>query len=214
MKEVSKLNQLLDLKFDKDKLKTKKIKEKGKDGIYRTKLLTYLSWANAWKEFIKVYPTATYCIKKNDNGLSAFGDDKMGFMAYTTVTVGELTHEMWLPILDFKNLTLVAPNIFDINKTVMRCLTKNLAMFGLGLYIYAGEDIPSDDVPKAAVKAAQAVITKVPITPEIMEKSLNYLTEGEYTLNQLIVNLKKKYLDPENCIKVLKNVGVLNNDQA
>lgn len=107
--------------------------------------LTYLSWAMAWKEFCKVYPNARYEIVKNENNLPYFKDDEVGYMVYTRVTVDELTHEMWLPVLDFKNKPMMKPNMFDINKTVMRCLTKNLAMFGLGLHVYTGEDLPSED---------------------------------------------------------------------
>lgn len=107
--------------------------------------LTYLSWAMAWKEFCKVYPNARYEIVKNENNLPYFKDDEVGYMVYTRVTVDELTHEMWLPVLDFKNKPMMKPNMFDINKTIMRCLTKNLAMFGLGLHVYTGEDLPSED---------------------------------------------------------------------
>lgn len=112
--------------------------------------LSYLSWANAWREFIKVYPDATYTIQKNPEGGCEFGNERTGYMVYTTVTVhdeiaGTLTHEMWLPVMDFKNKSMPNPTTFDINKAVMRCLTKNLAMFGLGLYIYAGEDLPEPD---------------------------------------------------------------------
>lgn len=107
--------------------------------------LTYLSWAMAWKEFCKVYPNARYEIVKNENNLPYFKDDEVGYMVYTRVTVDELTHEMWLPVLDFKNKPMMKPNMFDINKTVMRCLTKNLAMFGLGLHVYTGEDLPTED---------------------------------------------------------------------
>lgn len=113
---------------------------------------TYLSWALAWKEFIKIYPKAKYEIKKNDQGLPVFGSKELGYMSYTTVTVDDITHEMWLPVLDFRNKPLLTPNTFDINKTVMRCLTKNLAMFGLGLYIYAGEDLPVEQKQKLTLK--------------------------------------------------------------
>lgn len=106
--------------------------------------LTYLSWANAWKEFLKIYPDATYNILKDDNGNCHFGDNQNGYMVYTIVTADSITREMWLPVMDFKNKSMMQPTTFDINKAVMRCLTKNLAMFGLGLYIYAGEDLPED----------------------------------------------------------------------
>lgn len=104
--------------------------------------LTYLSWAWAWAEFIKVYPESTYKIHKNEDSIPVFGNEHMGYMVYTSVTVEDITHEMWLPVMDYRNKAIKNPDMFDINKTVMRCLTKNLAMFGLGLYIYAGEDLP------------------------------------------------------------------------
>ena len=66
-------------------------------------------------------------------------------MVYTAVTVDAVTHEMWLPVMDFKNKSMLQPTTFDINKAVMRRLTKNLAMFGLGLYIYSGEDLPETE---------------------------------------------------------------------
>ena len=121
--------------------------------------LTYLSWAWAWAEVKKVYPEATYEIIKFD-GIPYVFDPMTGYMVYTTVTINGITHEMWLPVMDgnnkamkaepyqvqtkYKTFTVNAATMFDINKAIMRCLTKNLAMFGLGLYIYAGEDLPED----------------------------------------------------------------------
>ena len=118
--------------------------------------LTYLSWCWAWAEFKKVYPDANYEVKKF-NGLPYVHDEKTGYMVYTSVTAEGLTYEMWLPVMDARNKTLKNAEMFDINKTIMRCLTKNLAMFGLGLYIYAGEDLPEEEqkAPKEAANAAQ-----------------------------------------------------------
>ena len=107
--------------------------------------LTYLSWAFAWAEFKKIYPEATYKINPFD-GTFCSGNEKMGYMVQTQVTADERTYEMWLPVMDMRNNTILQPKMTEINKTIMRCLTKNLAMFGLGLYIYAGEDIP--EMPK------------------------------------------------------------------
>ena len=108
--------------------------------------LTYLSWAWAWAEFKKIHPSAQYSIKKNENGMPYFADES-GAMVYTEVTADDLTYEMWLPVMDHRNKSLKGEAIdsFAVNKSVMRCLVKNLAMFGLGLYIYAGEDIPDTD---------------------------------------------------------------------
>jgi len=118
--------------------------------------LTYLSWAYAWAEFVKFYPEATYEIVKFDG--KPYYADNTGAMCYTRVTAGGITHEMWLPVMDGANKAMkIEPyeyttkygkksveafTMFDVNKTLMRCLVKNLAMFGLGLYIYAGEDLP------------------------------------------------------------------------
>lgn len=118
--------------------------------------LTYLSWCWAWAEFKKVYPDAIYEVKKFD-GIPYVHDTDTGYMVYTSVTAGGMTYEMWLPVMDTRNKAMKTADMFDINKTIMRCLTKNLAMFGLGLYIYAGEDLPEDaeKPPKEGTKAKQ-----------------------------------------------------------
>lgn len=123
--------------------------------------LKYLSWAWAWAEFKKRYPDATYEIWRDENGKPYTSDPDLGYMVYTSVTANGLTHTMWLPVMDNKNNAMknskyqiktkyktidVEPaTMFDVNKAIMRCLVKNLAMFGLGLYIYAGEDLPEDE---------------------------------------------------------------------
>lgn len=107
--------------------------------------LTYLSWAYAWKEFKKIYPDAEYKVNEFD-GAFCSGNEKMGYMVQTQVTAGGKSYEMWLPVMDMRNNTVLQPKMTEINKAIMRCLTKNLAMFGLGLYIYAGEDLP--ETPK------------------------------------------------------------------
>lgn len=109
--------------------------------------LTYLSWAFAWQEFKKVYPEAKYKIKKFGENQLPYVSDETGYMVFTEVEAEGVKHEMWLPVMDFKNKALKVgeASMFDVNKAIMRCLTKNLAMFGLGLYIYAGEDLPEAD---------------------------------------------------------------------
>lgn len=127
--------------------------------------LSYLSWSWAWSEVKKRYPNATYEIVKFENGLPYCYDPKTGYMVYTKVTIENVTHEMWLPVMDSHNeamldhsrvvktkyseYTVAACTMFDVNKTIMRCLTKNLAMFGLGLYIYSGEDLPEDETKES-----------------------------------------------------------------
>ena len=123
--------------------------------------LTYLSWAWAIGEITKQYPNLTYRIVKFENNLPYIYDEKTGYMVFTEVTIEGVTKEMWLPVMDSNNKAMLAHSyeystkygtktvekatMFDINKTIMRCLAKNLAMFGLGLYIYAGEDLPEEE---------------------------------------------------------------------
>ena len=115
------------------------------DKVEQKNGMNYLSWSFAWSEFCKVYPNATYKVLKDQNMNCAFGNEKQGYMVYTEVNNGfGLIHEMWLPVMDFKNKSMLNPSTFDINKAVMRCLVKNLAVFGLGLYIYSGSDLPEN----------------------------------------------------------------------
>lgn len=125
--------------------------------------LSYLSWPYAWAEVKKFFPNATYKIKLfGEKSLPYVYDENTGYMVFTSVTIDDITHEMWLPVMDGanktmksvkytydtkyrKNIPVEAATMFDINKTIMRCLVKNLSMFGLGLYIYAGEDIPESE---------------------------------------------------------------------
>ena len=108
--------------------------------------LTYLSWAWAWAEFKKAYPDATYSIYTDPTTRMPYMyDQNTGYMCMTSVTAEGITHDMWLPVMDNRNRAMMTCTMFDVNKTLMRCLTKNLAMFGLGLYIYAGEDLPEEE---------------------------------------------------------------------
>lgn len=160
--------------------------------------LTYLSWAWAWAEFKKVCPDATYEVMKFD-GKPFVYDEALGYMVYTTVTVEGLTHEMWLPVMDSSNKSMKATpytysdrygkerqvqaaTMFDINKTIMRCLTKNLAMFGLGLYIYAGEDLP--EVPN-----------NYPARDEMLKEIGRKYPEGSENLAALLKTFNVKALE-------------------
>lgn len=131
--------------------------------------LSYLSWAWAWDVFKQHCPDATYTIRDFD-GFLCTGNQELGYMVHTTVTAGDESHSMWLPVMDFKNKAIKSPDTFDINKTVMRCLVKNLAMFGLGLHIYAGEDLPeSEDAPKQASKTTSKQTPKETAKPASKE---------------------------------------------
>ena len=141
--------------------------------------LTYLSWTWAWAEVKKRYPDAHYEIMMHD-GLPYVYDENTGYMVFTTVTIDGISHMMWLPVMDGANKamkskpytystkysgekTVEAATMFDVNKTIMRCLVKNLAMFGLGLYIYAGEDLPETEAEeqKTAQEGAKKKLEKI-----------------------------------------------------
>ena len=108
--------------------------------------LTYLSWAWAWGEVKKVYPTANYIIYENEFGWNYFTDGKTCWVK-TGVIVEGLEHIEYLPVMDFRNKSIPVENVtsFDVNKAIQRSLTKALARHGLGLYIYAGEDLPEEE---------------------------------------------------------------------
>lgn len=182
--------------------------------------LTYLSWAWAWAEVKKLYPNAVYEVKKFD-GKPWLYDRELGYMVMTEMTIEGLTHEMWLPVMDNSNKAMKdhsytvktrygetevkQATMFDINTAIMRCLVKNIAMFGLGLYIYAGEDLPQEE--KKEEKPQLASKPKIEVIRNICErnnvdtdnwlKSVNRtwdtLTEGEAT--KMLVSLKKKFGD-------------------
>lgn len=109
--------------------------------------LSYLSWAWAWGELKKVYPDAQYIIYENKDGWNYFTDGKTGWVK-TGVKVNNIEHIEYLPIMDYKNKSIVADAItsFDVNKAIQRSLTKAVARHGLGLYIYAGEDLPEQTI--------------------------------------------------------------------
>ena len=166
--------------------------------------LTYLSWVWAWGEFKKQCPKADYEIIKQENGLPYVFDSNTGYMVFTKATDGIEWKEMWLPVMDGNNKAMlnrpyrykvkeyhegkftgnyiekeVLPaTMFDINKTIMRCLVKNLAMFGLGIYIYAGEDLP-EGYEISVEEAEKVVLTfgkyKGMTLKEIKEKDEKYL---------------------------------------
>ena len=122
--------------------------------------LTYLSWAWAWAELKKRHPDATYTIYENAEGLFYHHDNKTAWVK-TGVTVNGIEHIEYLPVMDYKNNSITLDRITstDVNKTIQRSLTKAVARHGLGLYIYAGEDLPDDG--KATEKATDVKHMKI-----------------------------------------------------
>lgn len=159
------------------------------DKIEKKQGLSYLTWSYAWAEIKKIDSNANYLIHENAEG-NAFFESKFGIDCKVSVTLNGVTHTMRLPVMDganksmkaeaykyttkFGEKSVEAASAFDINKTIMRCLVKAIAMHGLGLYIYAGEDLPettNNDVKteiKTDVKSVkEEVITPVEVKTEV-----------------------------------------------
>lgn len=143
------------------------------DKVEKKDGLSYLTWSEAWKAFKEVYPSATFRVITNpDTKLPYFVDPQIGIMVFVEVTADDLTQQCFLPVLnssmkpmrleaynytvyDKQNKrqiekTCEAANMFDINKTIMRALVKCCSLYGLGLKLYQGEDIPCDNQDDAA----------------------------------------------------------------
>lgn len=183
--------------------------------------LTYLSWAWAWAEVKKAFPSAKYTVYENDNGWNYFTDGKTCWVK-TGVEIEGIEHIEYLPVMDFKNKSIPVETVtsFDVNKAIQRSLTKACARHGLGLYIYAGEDLPEDEAETqktAAEKAreeAKAVAQKQMET--ISEEQIEFLKQlfhtnginvdtvfSLYNVNSLEEITNKKY---ENIQKNIENI--------
>lgn len=173
--------------------------------------LTYLSWAWAWGEVKKLYPDATYTIYENTlpSGyvVNYFTDGNTSYVK-TGVTINNLEHIEELPVMDYRNKSILLENMtsFDVNKTIQRSLTKALARHGLGLYIYAGEDLPEEEkdneldkvIDKTKVQALNKSIENAGIKDEVVELILSqygYTSTSEIKVKdyqQIIKDFKSK----------------------
>lgn len=149
--------------------------------------LTYLSWAWAWAELKKRHPDAFYTVYENRDGWNYFHDGGTAWVK-TGVTVCGIEHIEYLPIMDYKNKSIPLGSItsFDVNKAIQRSLTKAVARHGLGLYIYAGEDLPDEaDGQAEPVKKAPAKKTaKAEPKAEAQAPEINYRAELKKFITQ------------------------------
>jgi hypothetical protein len=176
--------------------------------------LSYVSWPFAWAELKKLHPDAIYTIYENADGWNYHTDGKTAWVK-TGVTVNGIEHIEYLPVMDFRNNSIPADKVTstDVNKTIQRSLTKAVARHGLGLYIYAGEDLPEDlrseeekkfdkkverdkasKISKADQEILKGVCEKKGLkVDEVFNKPLAELTGEEYVVAlQKLNNLGKK----------------------
>jgi hypothetical protein len=122
------------------------------DHVEKKQNLSYLSWAWAWAEALKADPAATFEVKTFDG--KPYMDVNGTGMVWVTVTMFGKPMTCFLPVMNHRNQPIQNPDAFQVNTAIMRCMVKGLALHGLGLYIYAGEDLPqSEETTPVIVKA-------------------------------------------------------------
>lgn len=163
------------------------------DKVEKKNGLSYLSWAWAWQELKQRHPDANYTIYENQNGWNYHTDGRTAWVK-VGVTVNGVEHVEELPIMDYKNKSIDLDHItsFEVNKSIQRALTKAVARHGLGLYIYAGEDLPSETDGKTATTTKT---TKTAAKPDDKK------TDGDSWRDKLRTLLEKNYIDPQTIIK-------------
>ena len=171
--------------------------------------LTYLSWAWAWGEVKKLYPHAIYTIYENEAGWNYHTDGRTCWVK-TGVIINGIEHIEYLPVMDHRNKSISAENVtsFDVNKAIQRSLTKAVARHGLGLYIYAGEDLPEGEEKKDEYPQGKEFEPLIPMT---YEKALELIVDiGKHSGK----TLKDVYKEDRAHIKELFEIGSPDIKQA
>lgn len=177
--------------------------------------LTYLSWAWAWQTVKENYPTATYTIYENEGGMFYHSDGKSAWVK-TGVTIEGIEHIEYLPVMDFRNASIQIEklNSTDVNKSIQRSLTKAIARHGLGLYVYAGEDLPQSEVVSLAEEKAKAEKERKAAALLTLKKGdknwdniINYVTANKSQgVDKLTDMVGKKYKVTATVIKAITEI--------
>jgi len=130
--------------------------------------LSYLSWAWAWAEALKADPKASYKIEMFN--CKCYMDINGTAMVFVTVTMFDKPMTCQLPVMDYRNKAILNPDAFAVNTAIMRCMTKALALHGLGLYLYSGEDVPEEG-RSVVITPTQGAMDNIP------QEELQYLQE-------------------------------------
>jgi len=159
--------------------------------------LTYLSWAWAWAEALKADPKATFAV--NTFGDKCFMDINGTAMVWVTVVMFDKPMTCQLPVMDHRNKAIQSPDAFQVNTAIMRCMTKALSLHGLGLYIYAGEDLPDGAEPESTIddesmtelfKAIEAATTQDEL--KLAYKVAYSACDGDKTWQMKVIAAKDK----------------------
>lgn len=170
-----------------------------RDKVEKKGGLDYLSWANAWHMLKQKYPDAQRVIYEHDHtGFNFFTDGKTAWVK-VGIIVNDVEHIDMLPVMDFRNNAISVDKLTstDVNKTIQRATTKAIAMHGLGLSLWTGEDVPEEEVkdtPKKKPTPKKKNVTLTDIPDDKMFDMLNYVKENKQLgLKQLVANIEQKY---------------------
>jgi hypothetical protein len=144
------------------------LKKNVNDHVEKKNGLSYLSWAWAWAEALKADPKASYKVEMY--GDKCFMDINGTAMVFVTVTMFDKPMTCQLPVMDYRNKAIPNPDAFAVNTAIMRCMTKALALHGLGLYLYSGEDVPEEG-RSVVITPTQGAMDNIP------QEELQYLQE-------------------------------------
>lgn len=138
--------------------------------------LSYVSWAWAWKILKEHYPLSQYKVYETENGCNYFTDGRTAWVK-TGVIVEGLEHIEYLPIMDYRNNSIPLEKItsFDVNTAIQRSLTKAIGRHGLGLCVYAGEDLPEDRETSEKPQKADKVSKELKEQAQLFDVNLNKL---------------------------------------
>lgn len=173
------------------------------DQIEKKNGLSYLSWAWAWTKVLEVDPQATWEAVEFDGMPVKFLPDGSA-MVKTVVTIKGHTKSCWLPVMNHRNQAIKNPDAFAINTAIVRCMTKTISMHGLGLYIYAGEDLPMTDDDKPEEKPAKnlKIAALDGIGDDLPEETRAILKEWAEEATDIFRNVS-----PEDCLDFLQSKG-------
>lgn len=173
------------------------------DHVEKKNGLTYLSWAWAWAEALKADPTATFHVdtfQRADGTTIPYMDINGTGMVWVRVTMFGKEMSCFLPVMDHRNKPIQNPDSFQVNTAIMRCMTKCLALHGLGLYIYAGEDLPEQE--------GKPEPEKKPTPPKVPAKA-----EGEPGRWQITIKAKPD-ATPTDWVNLISEAAVACLEQA
>ena len=168
-----------------------------RDKVEKKGGLDYLSWANAWHMLKQNYPNAQRIIYEHDHtGFNFFTDGKTAWVK-VGIVVDDIEHIDMLPVMDFRNNAISVDKITstDVNKTSQRATTKAIAMHGLGLSLWTGEDVPQEEEsPKKKPAPKKKSVKLDDIPADKMEEMLKYVAQNKHLgFKQIVANIEQKY---------------------